>query len=289
FITTDLARTAVPSTSKAARECLLRQEGKIAAINSCAAPINYSLHALINISDGKLMLPKRVGARIYINNLPAAADLLLHGANAKGWGAPAYADPTLLTVRAYDPVNKQFQYAVNPRFGKTSQQSSWYGQGARITIEGSINLSPDPLKQRVANYRRGNFSLPIWNRASADDIFASLRGGAPNIMLQLLRAPDSVGISVTQHAQLDTLAKELNAALETHLRPMATAMAAATTNTSEMGKRLDEAQKASRLSQQRVILAAQALLTTDQLKRMGAFFRRQMIQYVSGASGEGGR
>lgn len=290
FITSALANSTASllATPRAARDCLQRQEGRIARINSCDTPWNTSLNALISIASGKAGLPGRLGTRIYVNNLPAAADLLLHGSKAKGWGAPSYVDPTLLTVRGYDAANRQFQYAVNPRFGQRQRQSAWFGQGARVTIEASLSLSPDPLKQRVAFYRRGNYSLPIWNRATADEIFANLRGGAPTFLRSMSRAPDSVALSASQRASLDSVSKEMDDMMESAFRALASDLAAATTNTSEMGARLNKAQRAARLEQQRLLRAAQAILTTDQIRKMGTNFRRLMTVFLSAESEFGG-
>jgi hypothetical protein len=106
--------------SRAARDCLTRQLGRLAERNSCEGPWTSTSNLTIGLNPQKLRLPQRVNLAFYVNNAFGAADLLLRGEkNRRGWGQGATPDQALLFVRGFDPTARTFKYDVNPRFGAT--------------------------------------------------------------------------------------------------------------------------------------------------------------------------
>jgi hypothetical protein len=50
-----------------------------------------------------------VRANLYLQNVLAGVDQLVHGADdLRGWGSPATPDPTLLVPRGFDATAKRF-------------------------------------------------------------------------------------------------------------------------------------------------------------------------------------
>jgi hypothetical protein len=91
-------RTLLASGSPTARSCLADNLGRMAPRNGCRGPWTES----INIQWSP-PTPRRWGYRVepsvYLQNVQAGIDQLLHGNSLRGWGSPAAADPVLCTAR----------------------------------------------------------------------------------------------------------------------------------------------------------------------------------------------
>ena len=105
------------------RDCLTKQLGTIAGRNSCEGPWSTTLSLRISlVSQAMKIVPDRATISLGIANPLTGVDALVHGSNnLHGWGAPSFADPTLLYVRGFDPTTQQYHYDVNPRFGANRQ------------------------------------------------------------------------------------------------------------------------------------------------------------------------
>jgi hypothetical protein len=125
------------------RDCLSRQLGSIAGRNSCTGPWQPSFDMQINWRPTFWGLDQRLTLSLLTSNLLAGLDQLVHGDNdLHGWGQYSRPDPTLLTVRGFDPATQEFLYDVNGRFGdlrggQTIRQPFQVGVQVRLALGGS--------------------------------------------------------------------------------------------------------------------------------------------------------
>ena len=100
--------TGAPSS---VRYCLQKQLGTIAGRNSCQGPWYTTLSLRVSVVSQAMKLPDRATISLGIANPLTGIDALVHGSNnLHGWGAPSFADPTLLFVHGFDPATQQYQY-----------------------------------------------------------------------------------------------------------------------------------------------------------------------------------
>lgn len=136
--------TLLAHTSAGARDCLERQFGKIAERNSCRGPWSASLDLQINYRPRFLGLNGRVSMSLATQNLLRGIDELIHGSEgARGWGDPGRPDPTLLVVTGFDPVAREFLYAVNERFGATSTNARPLRTPFQVGLQLRVSLGAD--------------------------------------------------------------------------------------------------------------------------------------------------
>jgi hypothetical protein len=125
------------------RNCLSSQFGSIASRNSCRGPWQPSLDLQLNWRPRFWGLDQRLTVSALTSNMLAGLDQLFHGENdLHGWGQFSRPDPTLLTVRGFDPATQQFKYDVNERFGdirgtQTLLQPFQVGFQLRLALGGS--------------------------------------------------------------------------------------------------------------------------------------------------------
>ena len=174
-----------------ARRCLERQQGRIAARNSCSGPWLATLDARATIVPNQQS--KRLSVTLLATNLTGAADYLLHGAGGlRGWGQPRVPDPTLLYVRGFDPVARAFRYEVNPGFGR--RIGTALTTPFTLTLQVRVRVGVDPASRWIAE----TFASSRRYRRSAGELAAALSGRIPNYPAQALAAADSAGITLTQ-------------------------------------------------------------------------------------------
>jgi hypothetical protein len=167
--------TLLASTTSEARDCLQSQLGSVAGMNSCRRPWSATMNARFDWN-------KRFGDRYHylsgsVNfaNPLSGIDRLFHGADhLRGWGAPAYPDPTLYVVRGFDPTTQRFTYDVNPRFGNTRPSLSALLNPFRVTLEFSFSLNGNIQRQQLDVYMRPTRGAP-GVRPPADTIYRRLR------------------------------------------------------------------------------------------------------------------
>lgn len=139
-----------------ARDCLLRQTGRVADRNSCTGPWSMPMLNLSFTPDPYMLhLGNRGNLSIYVNNILSGMDQVLHGTDhLHGWGQYAFTDPTLLTVRGFDPSTNRFKYTVNPLFGNTSVFRSTFRSPFTISVDFRLEVGPDRESQFVENNMR---------------------------------------------------------------------------------------------------------------------------------------
>jgi hypothetical protein len=142
------------STSSAARNCLERQLGAAAQRNSCQGPWTASFNAQVNVTGGRLHLPKNVqNVALNLTNPLGGLDQLLHGSDhLRGWGTQPFADPVLYNVRGFDAANSRFVYQVNPRFGTTNPSLNTLRAPFRLTLDVSMTLGRPATEQQLERW-----------------------------------------------------------------------------------------------------------------------------------------
>lgn len=133
-------RALLNGSAREVRKCLGRQLGQPAKPNDCAGPWTTTLNARLSLNTGTASgWRRRLSASLYLANIPAGLDQLLHGAALRGWGDAAAPDAVLLRPVGFDPVGLRFRYVVNPRFGTTHST----GQRPRSPFRVSLDLKWD--------------------------------------------------------------------------------------------------------------------------------------------------
>lgn len=186
-----------------ARACLTQSLERIAARNACRGPWQAQLNTQLMLPAKWLRLQEYTSLGIFIENPLAGIDRLVNGNNLRGWGAPAFADPVLYSVRGFDPANRRFQYDVNPRFGATDPRLSTIRAPFRVTLElrapFGAPLPQQQLARSLRDGRRGD-SKP---RRTAEELRKQYSRNVPNIYASILRERDSLLITSEQVALLE--------------------------------------------------------------------------------------
>ncbi|HEX6536763.1 MAG TPA: carboxypeptidase regulatory-like domain-containing protein [Gemmatimonadaceae bacterium] len=160
----------------AARHCLARQAGRIAARNSCTGPWSGTLDLRLELSPS--WLPTEGGIFVDVSNAAGGLDRLLHGtARAHGWGDVNVPDPMLLVVTGFDPAAREFRYQVNPRFGQRPGVGAWHTPvelrvSVRMPIGPSLTTQQNRTRARAARAARDDPGalervLPVGNPFAA--------------------------------------------------------------------------------------------------------------------------
>lgn len=155
-----LGRSVVEALSRApiaARRCVTRQAGRIAARNSCTGPPSGTLDLRLEISPS--WLPTGGGIFVDLSNAAGGVDRLLHGtSHAHGWGDMSVADPTLLVATGFDPATRKFTYQMNPRFGQRPGVGAWHNPvELRVSVKMPIGPSLATQQNRaIARRARAN-------------------------------------------------------------------------------------------------------------------------------------
>jgi carboxypeptidase family protein len=183
--------------SSTARGCLLANLGHVAPRNGCRGPWTQSLNI-----QWSPPTPKRWGYRVtpnvYLQNVLAGLDQMLHGNSLRGWGSPTSPDPVLLVPRGFDVTNRRFNYDVNPRFADTRPGRTLFRNPFRIVIDFSFNLSTDYSLQQLRRAVEPVKGPSGWQRRSADSLTAFYLQRTSSIYKILLEQTDSLFLSKAQ-------------------------------------------------------------------------------------------
>ena len=99
----------------------------------------------------------------------AGLDQLLHGSdNLKGWGQPNRADPTLLYVSGFDPINKRFIYTVNDRFGDNPASRAAIRTPFQLALQARLQVGPDRQRELLEGTSARNQWQPARRVAAVD-------------------------------------------------------------------------------------------------------------------------
>jgi hypothetical protein len=200
----DQLRALLAGGSPTAKACLLEHRGVVAPRNGCRGPWTQSLNL-----QWRPPLPGKWGGRVvpnvYMQNVLAGVDQLLHGGSLRGWGSPATPDPVLLVPRGFDATNQRFRYDVNPRFADTRPGRTLLRNPFRIVIDFSFNLSTDfDLQQlrRAVEPVKGGQGGQGWQRRSADSLAAFYLSNTSDVYKLLMEQSDSLLLTTSQVAAI---------------------------------------------------------------------------------------
>lgn len=197
-----------------ARSCLTQSLERIASRNSCRGPWQAQLNTQLILPANWLRLKQYTSLGLFIENPLAGIDRLVNGNNIRGWGAPAFADPLLYSVRSFDPANRRFQYDVNPRFGATDPRLSTIRAPFRVTLELRAPFGAPLPQQQLARSLRDGRAGDTRPRRSADDLRKLYARNVPNIYARILSERDSLLITTEQVAQLEAANRRYSASAD---------------------------------------------------------------------------
>jgi len=203
-----------------ARDCLLKQLGYVAGRNSCTGSWTPGIDLQANLRPN---LGSLLGRRLMISlsaiNPLAGLDQLLHGSdNLKGWGQPNRADPTLLYVSGFDPVNKRFIYTVNDRFGDNPAARTAIRAPFQLAVQARLQVGPDRQRDLLEGTLRGiNGAGAAGGRGRNFDIRTIVNRVAPNPVTAIVALNDSLKLKLTpeQVASLQAVGDSLAAKNDT--------------------------------------------------------------------------
>ena len=194
-------RSLLASGSATAKACLLERRGTVAPRNGCRGPWTQSLSI-----QWRPPVPekwaRRVAPNVYLQNVLAGVDQLVHGGSLRGWGSPATPDPVLLVPRAFDATNQRFRYDVNPRFADTRPGRTLLRNPFRIVIDFSFNLSTDYDLQQLRRAVEPVKGRQGWQRRSADSLAAFYLSNTSDIFRLLMEQSDSLLLTTSQVAAI---------------------------------------------------------------------------------------
>ena len=198
-----------------ARECLLKQLGEVATRNSCTGSWTPSVDFQANIRPD---LGSFVGRRLMISvsaiNPLAGLDQLLHGSDKlKGWGQPNRADPTLLYVSGFDPINKRFIYTVNDRFGDNPATRTAIRSPFQLALQARLQVGPDRQRELLEGTLRGiNGDRAAGGRGGRNfDLRTIVNRVAPNPVAAIIALKDTIQLTEDQVAKLQAVSDSLSA------------------------------------------------------------------------------
>ena len=197
----DQLRALLASGSPTAKACLLEHRGMVAPRNGCRGPWTQSLNI-----QWRPPLPGKWGSRmvpnVYLQNVLAGVDQLVHGGSLRGWGSPATPDPVLLVPRGFDAPNNRFLYDVNPRFADTRPGHTLLRNPFRIVIDISFNLSTNFDLQQLRRAVEPVKGVQGWQRRSADSLAAFYLSRTSDVYRLLLEQTDSLLLTTSQVAAI---------------------------------------------------------------------------------------
>lgn len=196
------------------RACLEKQLGQIAGRNSCVGSWTPQIDLQANLRP-KLggFLGQRLMISVAAINPLAGLDQLLHGSNnLRGWGQPNRADPTLLYVRGFDPVQERFIYLVNDRFGDNPASRTAIRTPFQLALTARLQVGPDRQRQLLEGTLRG-----INGRGGRGgfDIRTIVNRVAPNPVDTIIAMKDTLQLTADQLAKLQLVADSLRAENDT--------------------------------------------------------------------------
>jgi hypothetical protein len=197
----DQLRALLANGSPTAKACLLENRDRVAPRNGCRGPWTQSLNI-----QWRPPLPSKWGGRVvpnvYLQNVLAGADQLVHGGSLRGWGSPATPDPVLLVPRGFDAVNQRFRYDVNPRFADTRPGRTLLRNPFRIVIDITLSLSTNYDLQQLRRAVEPVRGPQGWQRRSADSLAAFYLSRTSDIYQLLMEQTDSLLLTTSQVAAI---------------------------------------------------------------------------------------
>ena len=267
-------RALVADGSKAARECLGAQLGRLAARNSCQGPWTSQATLSISFNPVKLRMPRRASLSFQLSNPLGAADLLVNGSNGlRGWGQNASPDQSLLYVRGFDAAAQRFTYEVNQRFGATSPSRSAIRTPVTLTALMRFDVGPTRERQALTQQldrgrRRAGTKVP-------EPLLKAMYGAGsfPNPMTTILRQQDTLGLTGAQADSIAALNRTYTVRIDSIWTPVARYLGALpdSYDPGDAYRRYLRARQASVDLLASIAPAIKSVLTPEQRRRLPQF------------------
>lgn len=245
------------------RECLRRQVGTIAGRNSCRSAWWSSLDLLAEYTPPVLTSSRRLVFTLTASNVTAGLDYLLHGSGGlRGWGQFPIPDPNLLEVRGFDPVDRAYRYAVNPRVGQP------VGGGSlripfRLVLQARVTAGADPRYQP-----RAQLVAAVVGARGPAQIRGRLAERIRNVPATILaldaRDPGELGLTPEQLQRLRTAAAALEPRAQAALEGLTEAFAQRGAVTAARRAKIDGHARAAHAVLEEGVRAARETLRPDQ-------------------------
>jgi hypothetical protein len=209
------------SGSSAARTCLEKQVGQLAARGSCQAPWTFTNALQIKFNPRKIGLPKRATVALTVANPLGIVDLALHGSSElRGWGQFIPPDENLLFVRGFDPAARRYVYDVNQRFGSTLPRESVARTLPFMSLSVTIDLGV-PRERQLLTQRLDAGRRRPGTRADAQSMKDFGTSAIPNPMAMLLTQQRDLGMTRAQADSIATLSRVFSVFADSVWTPVA--------------------------------------------------------------------
>ena len=248
------------SAPAGARDCLMKQLGQIAGINSCSTQWQARLDLRIDWQPPRSFgFGDRLRLTTQMQNTSGAI-VRLFGLENTPLGRGAFsqnANGQLLYVTGFDPATRSYKYQVNQLFGQPSN----FGNARRqyppfqllLGAEYKLGGPPTAPMARSMGLIPNNNEPPYTTDQIRDKLARLARDPVQPIMVR----KDSMALSKDQITQLQAISKEFKAKSDSALEPVFEYVL-------KKGRRIDDQQLSSRLGKaqpqiQRMLLDAQTL------------------------------
>ena len=284
-------------TTGNAHGCLQRQLGNLAERNSCQGPWTSQATLSLAFNPLKFRMPQRATLSLQIGNPLGAADLLLHGNDKlRGWGQPAFPDPTLLAIRGFDTQARRYLYDVNDRFGST--QPALTAVRAPVTVTAILRFDLGPTRERQALTQQLDRGRTLRGNRTTEPMLRAIYGsggGIPNPLATILRSADTLGLTGMQADSVASMNRRYLIKLDSIWSPVAKYLAALPDkyNKDEAYSRYQHAREASVDMLMGLVPTIRQLLTPSQRRKLPAFIAsyldtRYLASIRSGTAGAAG-
>lgn len=261
--------------SGAARDCLRKQLGDLAARNSCEGPWTSTANLSFTFNPMRVRMPQRATLSFNLSNPLGAADLIMHGSNGlHGWGQPAAPDQSLLYVRGFDPNNGgRYVYEVNQRFGATLPALSAFR--LPVTLTAMLRFDVGPTRERQALTSQLDRGRRIEGQRIPEQFLRLMygQGGVPNPMAQILRQQDSLHLTAQQADSIASINRWYSVRVDSIWAPVAKYLSELP-NRYDQGAAYDHYLSARRASVDLLATLAPSvkqILTDEQQRKLPAF------------------
>ena len=274
-------------TSGEARSCLLAQVGLLSSRNSCEQPWVPGLDLQLNWRPDAWGLQRRLALSLSFINPMAGLDQLINGeAHLQGWGQPAIPDGTLLYVRGFDQLTKQYKYEVNERFGNTINGAQAFRQPFMLQLQARFTYGQNATQERFGFAMGGAGGFGGGTGGGAGGALNNAR--VMNPLAQVLELKDSLKLTDDQVKAVTLLSDSL-AARSTRLGVEIRAQVAKAGNNpdpavvfSSLRPKLEEGRK----NVAEATKALQALLTPEQWKLVPESVKNPFAGFFGGQQGQ---
>jgi hypothetical protein len=253
-----------------ARDCLLKQVGRIAARNSCRAPWSSSASLSLSLDRAKFRMPQRAAVSFSLSNPLGAADLLLNGSDhLRGWGQNPSPDQQLLYVRGFDSRARQYRYEVNQRFGATRPQFITLRSPVVLTTTVRIDLGATRERQNLEQSVGAGRNRP-GSRNQENFYRNSVASQVFNPLSAILRQQDSLKLTTEQADSIAVMNRRYTYRVDSLWAPVARHFAGlgVTYDADDVYDRYVRARRAQVDMLMKISPAVTELLTSEQRRKL---------------------